>query len=131
MALKGSQRLGNEKQTERSGKLKAPLALFFPEMGPFLSTLLFRHFFTQKTASLISYQSMALSTSKAVLRKEVLSKVASMSVEERSRQSDIIQKAVLESKAFKGARHISVYLSLPKEVSTTRIVDSMLAGTLI
>lgn len=72
---------------------------------------------------------MALSTSKAALRKEILAKVSSLSVEERARQSDVVQAAVLNSKAFKYARHVSVYLSLPKEVSTNRIVDSILSGT--
>ena len=71
---------------------------------------------------------MALSTSKTALRKEILAKVSALSVEERSRQSDIVQNAVLNSKVYKYARHISVYLSLPKEVSTTRLVDSILAG---
>lgn len=71
---------------------------------------------------------MALSTTKSLLRKEILTKVAQMSADERSRQSEIVQKAVLASKAFQSSRHISVYLSLPKEVSTDRIVNAILAG---
>lgn len=72
---------------------------------------------------------MAVAASKAALRKDILHKVASISTEERSRQSEIIQNAVISSKSFKEAKHISVYLSLPKEVSTKRIVDAILAGT--
>lgn len=72
---------------------------------------------------------MALAASKAALRKDILHKVGSISTEERFRQSEIIQKSILSSKSFEDAKHISVYLSLPKEVSTKRIVDAILAGT--
>lgn len=71
---------------------------------------------------------MALASSKAALRKDILSKVASIPTEERVRQSDIIQSAVLGSQTFQNAKHISVYLNLPKEVSTKRLVDAILAG---
>lgn len=71
---------------------------------------------------------MALHVTKATLRKEILAKVAALSAEERARQSEIVQTAILNSQAYKSSRHISVYLSLPKEVTTDRIVDTILAG---
>lgn len=74
---------------------------------------------------------MALSTSKSALRKEITAKINQLSMEERARQSDVVQKAILSHKAFKEAKHISVYLSLSKEVSTKRIVEAILAGTIL
>jgi 5-formyltetrahydrofolate cyclo-ligase len=74
------------------------------------------------------FLTMALHATKSALRKDILSKVASMAPEERDRQSEVVQTALLNSKAFKTSRHISVYLSLPKEVCTQRIVETILAG---
>ncbi|CAH1164208.1 unnamed protein product [Phaedon cochleariae] len=60
---------------------------------------------------------------KAALRTEIEKKLARMTAEERKKQSEAIQKKLLNLPQYKNAKNISVYLSLDSEVNTKPILE--------
>jgi 5-formyltetrahydrofolate cyclo-ligase len=63
---------------------------------------------------------------KQLLRKEIVAKVKSLSASEKVRQSQAVTQKLLGSSMWQKSERISVFLSLPDEVSTDVIVDEAL-----
>lgn len=72
--------------------------------------------------------SISLSASKSLLRTRIDAAIKAIPIEERIRQSDLIQNWLLQSEVFQHSSRISIYLSLSKEVSTNSIVSVILGG---
>ena len=59
---------------------------------------------------------------KKVLRKELKRRIASMSVELKQTESTLVAKKLFAIKDFQESKRISLYLSMPNEVDTMRIM---------
>lgn len=67
-----------------------------------------------------------LKAAKAALRKEMRSKVATISAEEKVRQSKEVIKKVLADPIYLQAKSLSIYLNLATEIETWDILQDAL-----
>ncbi|OGW82683.1 MAG: 5-formyltetrahydrofolate cyclo-ligase [Omnitrophica bacterium RIFCSPHIGHO2_02_FULL_51_18] len=65
-------------------------------------------------------------SAKNILRKKLVSNLASKSPKELRTKSRFIAKKLLKETLFLKARHILFYVSLPREVDTRRLIDDSL-----
>lgn len=65
---------------------------------------------------------MAVTLAKNTLRKELKKRLASMSTDERIRQSKIVTEKVVTSKMYERSQRICLYLSMDEEVSTKELL---------
>lgn len=64
-----------------------------------------------------------LTAAKNTLRKDLKRKLRSMSSEEKTRQSKLIAEKLISLDAYKACRSLSLYMSMPSEVSTNDVMD--------
>ncbi|XP_017554991.1 5,10-methenyltetrahydrofolate synthetase (5-formyltetrahydrofolate cyclo-ligase) isoform X1 [Pygocentrus nattereri] len=70
----------------------------------------------------------ALRAAKQALRKEIKKRVASLSEEEKVRQSQVVSQKLLEHPKYQSSQRIAVFLSMPDEVRTEAIVQHMFSS---
>jgi len=63
---------------------------------------------------------------KKVLRKEVKSILSRLSSEEKARQSESVCLKLMSSVEYQNAQSISIYLNMPDEIQTLRILKHAL-----
>ncbi|MCQ2408709.1 MAG: 5-formyltetrahydrofolate cyclo-ligase [Oscillospiraceae bacterium] len=68
----------------------------------------------------------AIMEEKAALRQEILAARAAMPFDQRKAADAAITEAVLELPAFKAAKQILCYVSMPHEISTKALLDAIL-----
>lgn len=69
---------------------------------------------------------MSIQAEKKELRRSILQRMKQIDSLERERQSLLVTKTLLSSPIYLKAKRISVYLSLPSELSTKMIVEDLL-----
>ena len=75
----------------------------------------------------MSSKGIDLKSAKKALRKEIRSKVATISVQDKERQSKLVTEKVLKSAEYQNAKSISLYLHMNDEVRTEDILRSALS----
>ncbi|KAM7406662.1 hypothetical protein PAMP_001028 [Pampus punctatissimus] len=70
----------------------------------------------------------ALRTAKQVLRKEIKRRVASLSDEEKRRQSLVVSKKLFKHPKYVSCKRIAVFLSMHDEVHTEEIIKDVFKG---
>lgn len=69
---------------------------------------------------------MSILEHKRSLRKSTLLRMKNVDIEERLRQSRHVSQTLIASKLYKNAKRISIYLSLPSEISTRWLLEDIL-----
>ncbi|XP_033634766.1 5-formyltetrahydrofolate cyclo-ligase-like [Asterias rubens] len=70
----------------------------------------------------------AIREAKGLLRREIKQRLASLSSEEKKRQSDFITQKVISHPVYQQSQRISVYLSTSDEVNTEGLLEHMFAN---
>ncbi|KAI8420352.1 hypothetical protein MSG28_008870 [Choristoneura fumiferana] len=60
---------------------------------------------------------------KMLLRNEVASRIASLSAEEKTRQSRVVYEKVINHPWYKSSKRIALYMSTDQEVDTARLLE--------
>ena len=68
----------------------------------------------------------SLKAAKGALRKQVKATLNELSQEEKTRQSAIVSKHLLESATYRQARRLSIFLSMHDEIDTDQILKNAL-----
>ncbi|XP_071455243.1 5-formyltetrahydrofolate cyclo-ligase-like [Hetaerina americana] len=66
-----------------------------------------------------------INAAKKALRREVKKKIGSLSTSQKSHQSEIVAKKILNSELFKSSERISLYVSTVEEVNTQTIMENI------
>ncbi|XP_076879125.1 5-formyltetrahydrofolate cyclo-ligase [Brachyhypopomus gauderio] len=69
-----------------------------------------------------------LRAAKQALRKEIKKRVASLSEEEKLRQSQVVSQKLFQHPRFKSSGRVAVFLSMPDEVRTDAVVRAVLGS---
>ncbi|XP_056632823.1 5-formyltetrahydrofolate cyclo-ligase isoform X2 [Diorhabda sublineata] len=64
----------------------------------------------------------AIKTTKAIVRKRMEEKLASLSLQEKQKQSKIVREKLFQLDAFKNSKNVSIFLSMNSEIDTEPIV---------
>ncbi|XP_059057945.1 5-formyltetrahydrofolate cyclo-ligase isoform X2 [Achroia grisella] len=62
---------------------------------------------------------------KAALRDEIAAKIATLTTEEKKRQSEIVYKKLINHPFYKSANRISLFMSTDQEINTAPIIDNI------
>lgn len=79
----------------------------------------------QSMAQIAQMAASAVSTAKQELRRKLRSALTAITEKQRQEESDVLAEKFLATEEYQSSKRISVYLSMPTEVDTEKILEDI------